>query len=81
MVKNLMLVFDKEKAHKNIYGTYPQAAHMHLVTYAYLLKSNHESVQLEELIYTKVTLHFKVGVEQATAAHSGCQPAKPSLTP
>ena len=33
---------------------------MHLVTYAYSLKSNHErvQVQLEEPIYTKVTLRL-----------------------
>ena len=34
---------------------------MHLVTYAYSLKSNHERVQvvqLEEPIYTKVTLRL-----------------------
>ena len=59
---------------------------MHLVTYAYSLKSNHErvQVQLEEPIYTKVTLRLISRLAwsmQPRSAFRLCQRAKPSLTP
>lgn len=53
---------------------------MHLVTYAYFLKSNHERVQLKKLVYTKAsTPRFKVGVQWRAPlelAHEAASQAK-----
>ena len=74
----------KKYMHKNTWETYPYAAHMRLVKYACSLKSNHERVQLEEPVYTKVTLRLVSRLAwsmQPRSAFRLCQRAKPSLTP
>ena len=79
------LMFQRKKyMHKNTWETYPYAAHMRLVKYACSLKSNHERVQLEEPVYTKVTLRLVSRLAwsmQPRSAFRLCQRAKPSLTP
>jgi len=79
------LMFQRKKyMHKNTWETYPYAAHMRLVKYACSLKSNHERVQLEEPVYTKVTLRLVSRLAWSMQPRSAfwlCQRAKPSLTP